>query len=1112
MSRQPLAIITASAGTGKTYRLALEYIRILLDNYRKGTDFSLDNILVLTFTRKATAEIRERVEQHLALLVCVPRDDDQRKEKQALISSLWPQKEPPALDIEDEARLLSAQQEIAADRKKLQVMTIDAYIGAIFRNIVRPLRSIENFDIDEQAVEKRLPLLFEHLMGSELKPKLENLLRRKVSPSLDEYRKFFASMINNRWLYYQITEQGEPQSTETLSYQFLHAGPETQESLRKAFLAILREFVGFLAANFAAQKPEEMFNSELKKLTARFPEEYDAVLDWLERLCSTPQGCHRLYKVVAGQLKKNSNVYNGAKLTKKIHQELKARLNLLQTQLLSGLADHLVHALFLPEQREILDIWKAVLDRYDELIYKYKNLTYNDIAWYTLEALFKGENPQFQLTDKNIANEFYLFLSHRSRFILIDEFQDTSLLQFNILRPIIEEVTSGEGSRDFSGLVVVGDEKQSIFGWRGGERDLLLNLPQIIPALHGVKPEPLDRSYRSSASMLRFINSVFGFKPIHDHLRERGLNWEYKPCQSEVHHPDYPTKLEYSAVPYTIYNDKGQRLEEVMRDFVTHSLVPEIRSHPEQEMAVLCRKGRELELLQQLIEEAGQAGIFQPSSILPDHPWISPLLAWLRYLAFGDPLDFLEVLRFNYIMLKAAPLKKVVDLIARARELERDPDFSEVPVAAELQALALDSAGPLSEICQRFLDLHLRNVEPSERDFLNIHAFLSLLRNFELSRSERDKSIPAFLDYLDANRAQEFLKQVAVKGKKPLQLLTIHKAKGLQFDRVFVFYNLSGRKGFEGKNLSWYLREPSPDFKTYADYALTYHYDDILANSSYQNIVDWTEKRALLEELNTLYVAFTRAKTSLHVCMAYQGSGDYEAYRANRKPDQMKLPTLIADAARASLQEMGAEEDGQRRFVYAEPAYLVRGNKPSDAIPVPPASTKIAAFLPCQPQVPGSGLIPNPTGAKNWKKIWLEDRRNLIGDLIHHYLSFVKWDKSEEHERAGRECLARFGSLFTQSEIAEKLDALRRALPREKIFLPGYDKVFTEFTLYGGGSPLRLDRLMLDTKNKQALILDYKTGGQDQAQLDTYKKALESLPAIREGGYNVSTAFVDIRL
>lgn len=149
------------------------------------------------------------------------------------------------------------------------------------------------------------------------------------------------------------------------------------------------------------------------------------------------------------------------------------------------------------------------MERYDNLIYRYKNLTYDDITWFTFETLFSSEPPFLNPEDAVSATEFYQCLSHRTRFLLIDEFQDTSLIQFNILKPIIEEITAGEGSKPFGGLIVVGDEKQSIFGWRGGERDLLLNLKDIFPALGDLTVEALDKSYRCGPTLMEFINQVF---------------------------------------------------------------------------------------------------------------------------------------------------------------------------------------------------------------------------------------------------------------------------------------------------------------------------------------------------------------------------------------------------------------------------------------------------------------------------------------------------------------------------------------------------------------------------------------------------------------------------
>lgn len=139
----------------------------------------------------------------------------------------------------------------------------------------------------------------------------------------------------------------------------------------------------------------------------------------------------------------------------------------LRMEVVSVLAEAIYHRYYLPEEAEILDVWSIILEEYDKLIYRYKKLGYQDIAWITFEALFSNDPPEFLFNEENSANEFYMFLSHRSRFMLIDEFQDTSLIQFNMLRPIMEEISSGFGTKEFGGLVVVGDEKQSIFGWRG---------------------------------------------------------------------------------------------------------------------------------------------------------------------------------------------------------------------------------------------------------------------------------------------------------------------------------------------------------------------------------------------------------------------------------------------------------------------------------------------------------------------------------------------------------------------------------------------------------------------------------------------------------------------
>jgi len=87
MTENNCRIICASAGTGKTYRLSVEYLSLILKYYSKN-EFALDNILVLTFTRKATAEIRDRIIKHLELLVSEPETEEEQKKQQELLLNL----------------------------------------------------------------------------------------------------------------------------------------------------------------------------------------------------------------------------------------------------------------------------------------------------------------------------------------------------------------------------------------------------------------------------------------------------------------------------------------------------------------------------------------------------------------------------------------------------------------------------------------------------------------------------------------------------------------------------------------------------------------------------------------------------------------------------------------------------------------------------------------------------------------------------------------------------------------------------------------------------------------------------------------------------------------
>ncbi|HPX63432.1 MAG TPA: UvrD-helicase domain-containing protein, partial [Candidatus Syntrophosphaera thermopropionivorans] len=201
MNNSTIKIIKASAGTGKTYRLAVEYVKLVL---QYGTNINLDSILVLTFTRKATAEIRERIVEHLELLNSTK--DKEKEAKLALIKAIFGDDNKTELNDIEKKNLQEALQKIKTDHQQLQVMTIDSYINNIFRNLVNPQKNYGDFEIDDDIVEKTLPLLYQYLLSSnlELYQKVENLLKARVTSSIDRYNLFFQSLIQNRLMLHLI--------------------------------------------------------------------------------------------------------------------------------------------------------------------------------------------------------------------------------------------------------------------------------------------------------------------------------------------------------------------------------------------------------------------------------------------------------------------------------------------------------------------------------------------------------------------------------------------------------------------------------------------------------------------------------------------------------------------------------------------------------------------------------------------------------------------------------------------------------------------------------------------------------------------------------------------
>ena len=148
-------VIRASAGTGKTYRLSLEYIGLLLKFQKHGIHFS--EILVITFTKKATAEIRERIFEHIEEIV---NQTNEGKELSKNLKSIL----NVTVTGDDLIMLKAVYHEMLMNKAQVQISTIDAFTHKIFKTIIGPYLGMNNFEIDNRINEELLAELYQSIL------------------------------------------------------------------------------------------------------------------------------------------------------------------------------------------------------------------------------------------------------------------------------------------------------------------------------------------------------------------------------------------------------------------------------------------------------------------------------------------------------------------------------------------------------------------------------------------------------------------------------------------------------------------------------------------------------------------------------------------------------------------------------------------------------------------------------------------------------------------------------------------------------------------------------------------------------------------------------------
>lgn len=824
-----LLIYKASAGSGKTFTLAVEYIKHLIRNPR-----AYRQILAVTFTNKATAEMKERILQQLnGIRLGDPASDSYAH---CILTDLQQQPDGAGWTMQKvQERANIALHYMLHDYNRFRVETIDSFFQSVMRNLARELEQSPNLNIELNTLE---------VVADAVESMMEKLT--PTSPLLKWLLDYIEERISNnqRW---NTTRELKDFGKHIFNEQFIEQGNELRNELKS--LEGMRQFIALLQAT--EKETMEKMGNYATQFFALLDKHELAVDDFLYKASGVPGYFIKL---------QNGDISNKI-LTKRVQD------GMLSTEIWVNKKNTTVTTIVKEELMPLLNA--AESERKQHLIAinscrkSLKNLHKLQLLNYINEEVstLNSEKNRFLLTDTNallhkLINEgdsSFIFekLGTQISNIMIDEFQDTSRMQWDNFRLLLLEGLS-QGAES----LIVGDVKQSIYRWRNGDWGILNNLGRKNPE----QPSPLDKypirvetlktNRRSEKNIIDFNNELFcelvnllNVKRLSE-LNEECL--ELKNAYADVRQlSPKETKAGYVKVMFPDADTASEREEAILESIgneVEQLLAKGIE--PEQ-MAILVRKNKQIApIANYLAEQLGVVVVSDEAFRLDASTTINMLIDALRYLADNQDKIALRNLASNYS-------SHIAHQIASEEQLRTSP-LQLLPEAFGTQQTRMGFM-PLYELLEElYILLELNKIEGQES---YLFAFFDHVSEY-LQKEAAD--ITHFLQHWDETLCSKTIQSGSAKG---IRAYTIHKSKGLQFHTVLLPY-CNWSMETEHQHLTW-CKPPTAPYNTYS--LLPIDYDLTMADTIYRKDYQTEQLQLWVDSLNTLYVALTRAEKNLFI-------------------------------------------------------------------------------------------------------------------------------------------------------------------------------------------------------------------------------------------------------
>ena len=918
-----LTIYKASAGSGKTYTLALEYIKLLLGvkdtdgryrlNLKKYVGHELPyahrRILAITFTNKATAEMKERILKELERLTHIPAAGEKDAPYAKPLTEEFGCSREELREVAE--RSLHA---LLNDYGQFNVSTIDAFFQTVLRSFAREIDRQGDFrlELDEGTViSQALSLLFDDVNNDPFgeETKAVSIWLDKMSVDRAGMGKDFNPFNRGSGLYAKLLAS-------------------VKQSFTEEFMAHEAEMYAYLDDPRRLKIFERWLRSQVD---SRRQEVNDATME-LKQMLEWPT----LQKAFAAALDKLSSP--------KLDDDLVKSVFNLDKVYIQNLDDRKKERHFLAKKAPDDATYDAVFDWFAHikavlgpmLLYQ-EMLDKADTLWAMVYVhrfidRYRQDNNLILISDTNsllgsiISESDTPFIYERVGMelenFLIDEFQDTSGLQWRNLRPLLANAQSSD-----TDSLIIGDVKQSIYRWRGGDPELLAHTvaERDFPRTHRIKGAAPgeNTNYRSAHGVVKFNNTLF-----RDIAAVHGVDgYEGVAQQSAEATAGLSSCISFVDLTKDAFEGNARRLlaPEVVDDMQATGqlnaktvgirlmaekiLAQKARGYRFSDMAILCRDNKDsTEVAEYLLANFPDIRLVSDEALkLCNSPAVKMIISMLeiidrnfltsakepdqsvKAITPGGPVlieDEKELRRrkriarlrrqamlidsFNYFIAHGKSIDEAMQLaMAKAAAMKPDqaaePD-SENSLEADLDHLRKTAPSNLNALVEAIIDLKL--TPDQRRDELPyITAFVDLVSSYAL---DFNPTIHSFLRYWRDNLHKLFIP--AGDKVDAVTIMTVHKAKGLEWPCVHIpimdwyFAENAEEQWFdmsEAESVPEEIRPPMMYLEPNVAFGIP--------GNPFESQLEVQAQEHVADNLNVAYVAFTRAGRELHVGLMTPG-------------------------------------------------------------------------------------------------------------------------------------------------------------------------------------------------------------------------------------------------